>query len=77
MLQTEDIAWKLFGNEKAGQIGWAPGKLDSIWTSSVCFVEQFYDGGVSFSHSSGEKCNDSHQMLHAPERGYCLEIVWQ
>jgi hypothetical protein len=53
----EDIAWKFFGNKKAGQIGWAAGKRDSIWTSSVCFVKQFYDGGVSSSHSHsyGEK----------------------
>ncbi len=58
MLQREDIAWKLFGNKKAGQNGWAPGKLDSIWTSSVRFVKQFYDGGVSSSHSSGEKRNE-------------------
>ena len=64
MLQREDIAWKLFGNKKAGQIGWAPGKLDSIWTSSVCFVKQFYDGGVSSSHSSGEKRNECMWIHH-------------
>ncbi len=60
MLQREDISWKFFGNEKVGQIGWAPGKLDSIWTSSVRFVKQLYDWGVSssHSHSSGEKRNE-------------------
>jgi hypothetical protein len=59
-----DIAWKLFGNKKVGQIGWAPGKLDSIWTSSVRFVKQFYDGGVSSSHSSGEKRNECMWIHH-------------
>ena len=47
-----------------GQIGWAPGKLDSIWTSSVRFVKQFYDGGVSSSHSSGEKRNECLWIHH-------------
>ncbi len=64
MLQREDIAWKLFGNKKVGQIGWAPGKLDSIWTSSICFVKQFYDGGVSSSHSSGENHNECMWIHH-------------
>jgi hypothetical protein len=66
MLQREDIAWKFFGNKKAGQIGCAPGKLDSIWTSSVRFVKQFYDGGVSFSHSHsfGEKRNECMWIHH-------------
>jgi hypothetical protein len=66
MLQREDIAWKFFGDEKAGQIGWAPGKLDSIWTSSVRFAKQLYDGGVSssHSHSSGEKCNECMRIHH-------------
>jgi len=35
MLQREDIALKLFGNKKAGQIGWAPGKLDSTFCKTV------------------------------------------
>ncbi len=47
-----------------GQIGWAPGKLDSIWTSSVHFVKQFYDGGVSSSHSSDEKRNECMWIHH-------------
>ncbi len=64
MNQREDIAWKFFGNKKAGQIGWAPGKLDSIWTSSARFVRQFYDGGVSSSHSSGEKRNECMWIHH-------------
>ncbi len=66
MLRREHIAWKFFGNKKAGRIDWAPGKLDSIWTSSVCFVKQFYDGGVSssYSHSSGEKCNECMWIHH-------------
>jgi hypothetical protein len=64
MLQREDIAWKLFGKKKIGQIGWAPGKFDSIWTSSVCFVKQFYDGGVSSSHSSGAKRNECMWIHH-------------
>ena len=63
MLQREDIAWKLFGNKKLGQIGWAPGKLDSIWTSSVRFVKQF-DGGVSSSHQSGDKRNECMWIHH-------------
>jgi hypothetical protein len=64
MLQREDISWKLFGNKKAEQIGWAPGKLDSIWTSSVRFVKQFTDGGVSCSHNSGEKRNECMWIHH-------------
>ncbi len=64
MLQREDIAWKLFGNKKLGQIGWAPGKLDSIWSSSVRFVKQFYDGGVSSSHRSGDKRNECMWIHH-------------
>ena len=63
MLQREDISWKLFGNKKLGQIGWAPGKLDSIWTSSVRFVKQF-DGGVSSSHQSGDKRNECMWIHH-------------
>ncbi len=62
MNQREDIVWK-FGNKKAGQIGWAPGKLDSIWTSSARFVKQFYDGEVSSSRSSGEKPAFSSEVL--------------
>ncbi len=64
MIKREDIAWELFGNKKAGQIGWAPDKLDSIWTSSVRFVKQFYDGGVSSSHSPGEKRNECMWINH-------------
>ncbi len=64
MNQREDIVWKFFGNKKTGQIGWAPGKLDSIWTSSVHSVKQFYDGGVSCSHSSGEKRNECMWIHH-------------
>ncbi len=51
-------------NKNLGQIGWAPGKLDSIWTSSVRFVKQFYDGGVSSSYSSGEKRNECMWIHH-------------
>jgi hypothetical protein len=64
MNQREDIVWKFFGNRKAGQIGWAPGKLDAIWTSSVRFVKQFNDGGVSTSHNSGEKRNECMWIHH-------------
>jgi hypothetical protein len=55
---------EIFRNQKAGQIGWAPGKLDAIWTSSVCFVKQFNDGGVSTSHNSGEKLNECMWIHH-------------
>jgi len=64
ILQREDIAWKLFGNKKTGQKGWAPGKLDSIWTLSVRFVKQFSDGGVSSSHNYGEKRNECMWIHH-------------
>ena len=63
MLQRESTSWILFGNQKLGQIGWAPGKLDSIWTSSVRFVKQF-DGGVSSSHQSGDKRNECMWIHH-------------
>ena len=63
MLQREDISWKLFGNKKLGQIGWAPKVLDTIWTSSVRFVKQF-DGGVCSSHQSGDKRNECMWIHH-------------
>jgi len=63
MLQREDISWKLFGNQKLGQIGWALGKLDTIWTSSVRFVKQI-DGGVCSSHQSGDKRNECMWIHH-------------
>ena len=81
MNQRDDIAWNVFGNKKAGQIGWAPGKVGAIWILSVCFVKQFTDGGVSTSHNYGEKrkeCMWIHhfgilQLFH-PKFRYCGEV---
>ncbi len=61
---------EFFGNKKAGPIGWAPGKIDTIWTLSVCFVKQFTDGGVSTSHknhgdsNAGEKWKECMWIHH-------------
>jgi hypothetical protein len=46
--QREDIAWKFFGNKSSNQIGWPCKKIDGIWTTSVCYVKQFTDGGIIF-----------------------------
>ncbi len=32
------------------QIGWPCKKIDGVWTSSVCYVKQFTDGGIISSH---------------------------
>ncbi len=50
MTQREDIAWNFFGNKSSNQIGWPYKKIDGIWTTSVCFVKQFTDGGIFSSH---------------------------
>jgi hypothetical protein len=50
MTQREDIAWKFFGNKSCNQIGWPCKKIDGIWTTSVCYVKQFTDGGIISSH---------------------------
>ncbi len=50
MTQLEDIAWKFFGNKSSNQIGWPCKKIDGIWTSSVCYVNQFTDGGIISLH---------------------------
>ena len=68
--QRDDIPWIFFGNKKAGQISWAPRKIAAIWTSNVCFVKQFTDGGVSTSHknqcdsNSGEKRKECMWIHH-------------
>jgi hypothetical protein len=70
MTQCEDIAWKFSGNKSSNQIGWPCKKIDGIWTSSVCYVKQFTDGGIISLHHNyvnsyiGEKRKEAMWIHH-------------